>query len=143
MICFSWCFHERHFPAFSLGFAFHFWYISKFVALITFVTYQHNGYIFNIGTLRIICWLYICPYNMYTADIVINSCILYNINTFNSLIRFHIGFNSSRLCLEHTEYTNIKAWPFVIDNLCIAGNWCDPVVSVIWRVHIFLLQLIT
>lgn len=63
--------------------------------------------------------------------------------TLSSFIRFHIGLSSSKLCFEHTEYTKMKAWPFVIDNLCIAGNWCDPVVSVICRVQIVLLQLMT
>lgn len=33
--------------------------------------------------------------------------------------------------------------PLLMDNLCIAGNWWEPVVSVIWRVQMFLLQLIT
>lgn len=63
--------------------------------------------------------------------------------TLNSLIRLHICRSSSKLCLELTEYTNIQACIFVIDNLCIAGNWWLPVVSVICSVHIFLLQLMT
>ena len=62
---------------------------------------------------------------------------------FNSLINAQIARNSSRLCFEHTEYTRIKAWPFVIDNRCIAGNWWLPVVSVICKVQMFLLQLMT
>lgn len=39
-----------------------------------------------------------------------------------SLIRCHIGRISSKLCLEHTEYTRMKACPLVIDSRCIAGN---------------------
>lgn len=64
-------------------------------------------------------------------------------HTFSSLMRLHMGRNSSRLCLEHTEYTSMNACPFVMDSRCIAGNWCEPVVSVICNVQIFLLQLIT
>lgn len=33
-----------------------------------------------------------------------------------------MGRNSSKDCLEVIEYTRINAWPFDIDNLCIAGN---------------------
>lgn len=62
---------------------------------------------------------------------------------FNSLINDQIARNSSKLCFEHTEYTSMKAWPFVIDKRCIAGNWWLPVVSVICKVQMFLLQLMT
>lgn len=62
---------------------------------------------------------------------------------FDSFIDAQMALNSSRLCFEHTEYTKMNAWPFVIDNRCIAGNWWLPVVSVICNVQIFLLQLIT
>lgn len=61
----------------------------------------------------------------------------------SSLIIAQIGRSSSRLCREHTEYTRMKAWPLLMESRCIAGNWWDPVVSVIWSVHMFLLQLIT
>lgn len=61
----------------------------------------------------------------------------------SSLIMAQIGRSSSRLCREHTEYTRMKAWPLLMESRCIAGNWWDPVVSVIWSVHMFLLQLIT
>lgn len=61
----------------------------------------------------------------------------------SSRITAQIGRNSSRLCREQTEYTRMNAWPLLIESRCIAGNWWDPVVSVIWSVHIFLLQLIT
>lgn len=61
----------------------------------------------------------------------------------SSLISAQIDRNSSKLCFEHTEYTKMKAWPFVIDNRCIAGNWWLPVVSVICNVQMFLLQLMT
>jgi len=61
----------------------------------------------------------------------------------SSLITAQIGRNSSRLCREHTEYTKMKAWPLLMESRCIAGNWWDPVVSVIWSVHMFLSQLIT
>lgn len=62
---------------------------------------------------------------------------------FSSLISDQIDRNSSKLCFEHTEYTKMNAWPFVIDNRCIAGNWWLPVVSVICKVQMFLLQLMT
>lgn len=62
---------------------------------------------------------------------------------FSSRITAQIGRSSSRLCLEHTEYTRMKACPLLIESRCIAGNWWDPVVSVICSVQIFLLQLIT
>lgn len=62
---------------------------------------------------------------------------------FSSFTSAHIDRNSSMLCFEHTEYTKMNAWPFVIDNRCMAGNWWDPVVSVICSVQMFLLQLIT
>lgn len=78
---------------------------------------------------------HLLPTNM--TGICVISC------PFNSLINDQIALNSSRLCFEHTEYTNIKAWPFVIDNRCIAGNWWLPVVSVICKVQMFLLQLMT
>lgn len=61
----------------------------------------------------------------------------------SSLITAQIGRSSSRLCREHTEYTKMKAWPLLMESRCIAGNWWDPVVSVIWSVHMFLSQLIT
>ena len=54
-----------------------------------------------------------------------------------------IGLSSSSDCLDVMEYTKMKAWPFEMDRRCIAGNWWLPVVSVIWRVHTCLLQLMT
>lgn len=78
---------------------------------------------------------HLLPTNM--TGICVISC------PFNSLINAQIARNSSRLCFEHTEYTRMNAWPFVIDNRCMAGNWWLPVVSVICRVQMFLLQLIT
>lgn len=60
-----------------------------------------------------------------------------------SLITCHIGRSSSSDCLDVHEYTNMNAWPLDMDNRCMAGNWCDPVVSVICSVQMFLLQLIT
>lgn len=55
----------------------------------------------------------------------------------------HMGLSSSSDCLEVHEYTRMKACPLEMDSLCMAGNWCEPVVSVICRVQMFLLQLIT
>lgn len=40
-------------------------------------------------------------------------------------------------------YTSMNAWPFEMFSLCIAGNWWLPVVSVICKVHMFLLHEIT
>lgn len=37
----------------------------------------------------------------------------------------------------------MKAWPLLMERRCMAGNWCEPVVSVICSVQMFLLQLIT
>ncbi len=51
--------------------------------------------------------------------------------------------SSSRLCLEVTEKTRMKAWPLEMLSRCIAGNWCEPVVSVICIVQIVLLEEIT
>ena len=51
--------------------------------------------------------------------------------------------SSSRLWREVTEKTRMKAWPLDMESRCMAGNWCEPVVSVIWRVHIELLDEIT
>jgi hypothetical protein len=51
--------------------------------------------------------------------------------------------SSSRLCLEMTENTSINAWPLEMERRCIAGNWCDPVVSVICSVQMELLDDIT
>lgn len=62
---------------------------------------------------------------------------------FSLLLTSQIGRNSSSDCLDVMEYTRMKAWPLDIDNLCIAGNWCEPVVSVISKLHIFLLLFIT
>lgn len=60
-----------------------------------------------------------------------------------SLINSQIGLSSSKLCLLDTEYTKMNACPLLMDRRCIAGNWWEPVVSVICKVHMFLLQLIT
>ena len=51
--------------------------------------------------------------------------------------------SSSKLCLEMTENTRMKACPLEMDNRCMAGNWWEPVVSVIWRVQMELLEEIT
>ena len=52
-------------------------------------------------------------------------------------------FSSSRLCLDVTENTRMNAWPLLMDRRCMAGNWWEPVVSVIWRVQMELLEDIT
>ena len=65
-------------------------------------------------------------------------------NFFTSFTNSSIDLSSSRLWRDAIENTRIKACPFDIDSLCIAGNWCDPVVSVICNVHIsFLFDDIT
>ena len=63
--------------------------------------------------------------------------------TFISTMMSQMGLSSSMLCLEVTEYTRMNACPFPMLSRCMAGNWWDPVVSVIWSVHMFLLQVIT
>ena len=52
-------------------------------------------------------------------------------------------FSSSRLCRDVTEKTRMNAWPLPMERRCIAGNWCDPVVSVICKVHMELFDEIT
>ena len=66
------------------------------------------------------------------------------VKLFTSFTNSSIDLSSSRLWRDAIENTRIKACPFDIDSLCIAGNWCDPVVSVICNVHIsFLFDDIT
>ncbi len=51
--------------------------------------------------------------------------------------------SSSRLCRDVTEKTRMKAWPLEMLRRCMAGNWCDPVVSVICIVQMVLFEDIT
>ena len=61
-----------------------------------------------------------------------------------SLTNSSMDLSSSKLCLDAMENTRMNAWPLEMDKRCIAGNWCDPVVSVICNVHIsFLFDDIT
>ena len=56
----------------------------------------------------------------------------------------HVGRSSSSDWRDVIEYTMINACPFEMLSRCMAGNWCEPVVSVIWSVQIeFLLHVIT
>ena len=60
-----------------------------------------------------------------------------------SVTSSNMVLSSSRLCLDEMEKTRMNAWPLEMESRCIAGNWCDPVVSVICKVHIDLLDEIT
>lgn len=148
-------FHKRNIPTGGLSLSFDFRYLTHFGALIAFIAHQHYGNIAYIRSLQahnfsssfanaycIILYKVLKGIWYLDTDKWIKEYGILNF-TFNSLIKFQINLSSSRLCLEQTEYTRIKACPLVMESLCMAGNWCEPVVSVICRVQIFLLQLIT
>jgi len=60
-----------------------------------------------------------------------------------SLIDSKMTLSSSKLCLLMMEKTRMKAWPLLMLSLCMAGNWCEPVVSVICSVQMLLFEEIT
>lgn len=129
--------HERNPPCGSLGLTLGRRNLPDFGTFVALVGGQHHWYRRQVGALQLL------------------DARPYGPQLLQGLSAAHRVHQDERVALENGENQGEngaktrktaredRSFTLLMESRCIAGNWWDPVVSVIWRVHMFLLQLIT